>query len=191
MEEGIRATEKLCTEKNENRGRMPDTDRRRLLRHVAPLSVGFLGGCTSLRTDLLGGAEQSDPEYLSHSGVTYSHPAVSLELSTETASIGDSLRVEITNDSIEDVVLGCDVPWAIQSEEDGKWNHVAWTRGRYLQACITMLSSGATINEQVPLSMERLTEASDVAVEKLEPGLYRFVLIGPKPYPVKDFELTI
>ena len=89
--------------------------------------------------------------------------------------------------------MGCNVPWAIQSYEDGTWRHLLWTDQRWYNMCYSAIAPGDTITTTVTLSETALADNQGIsdgeANVTLTPGKYRFVLVGIDPPLAVNFRL--
>jgi hypothetical protein len=163
-------------------------DRRHLL-GVAASGVGAAG----LYWTGFGRQSADGPRPLSeaHGGnrVTYSHEQIELVGATEAVETGEPARFEITNTGSASVGLGCQVPWTIQRREDGEWSDVLWTDADAFALCSTELSPGGTTSETVTMSRAALDDHG-IVESSLNPGQYRFVLLGVDPFLATDFRLV-
>ncbi|WP_459194665.1 hypothetical protein [Halosimplex sp. J119] len=155
-------------------------------------ALTLLGGGAVGRTlgvGPLGSNSDSRPAYLESEPITYEREPLQLRAPTDAVRRGESITFEIhhTGES-EDVSLGCNIPWAIQTDEDGAWNHLVWTDQRWLLLCLTMLSPGDTATVTVPLSPSELADGHGVSEEEADvtftPGKYRFVVLSDPPVAV-------
>lgn len=150
-------------------------------------SAAVLSGCSArgLRTD--GGKDLES--YQPDKEIVYDHDDLSLEVLQDTIHHKDEVEFRVSNTSQSQVTLGCDNPWALQKNTDGKWQHVTWTNQKYYDLCASLLPPGDSITETVTLSESKLeTQASEVKAE-LTPGNYRFVVLGSSPFLAVDFEV--
>ena len=133
--------------------------------------------------------KNAQPAYRGNEQVVYEHPDLKLRLLQETVQLGDTIEFEVTNRGDSKTTLGCKNPWAIQRRLDGEWRHVTWTGDRYYQMCATVLSPGSSLVESITLSESKLARYPDEYSVELQPGKYRFLLLGSSPYLALDFEI--
>ncbi|QPV62792.1 hypothetical protein I7X12_19030 [Halosimplex litoreum] len=142
-----------------------------------------------------GFGRQSDdgPRALSeaHGGnrVADSHGRLELASATEDVEFGEPARFEIGNTGPSTVGVGCQVPWTIQRRESGGWSDVLWTDSNAFAQRATELSPGGTTSETVTMSRAALDDHGIVELS-LNPGRYRFVLLGVDPFLATDFRLV-
>lgn len=162
------------------------------MRRRAVLASGVVGlfacaGCTA--PGRLAHARQDWPEYGDHAAVVDEHEELELRLRDGPVHLGDTIEFEVTNVGTADVSLGCDNPWALQRYADDGWRHVTWTADRYYQLCLTLLAPGNARVESFTVSVGKLEERASEVETALEPGRYRFVLLGPDPFLAREFEV--
>ncbi|ELZ24175.1 hypothetical protein C475_13037 [Halosimplex carlsbadense 2-9-1] len=121
--------------------------------------------------------------------VAYSHERLELVSATETVELGEPARFEIRNTGPSPVGLGCQVPWTVQRRGDGEWSDVLWTDADAFAQCSTELAPGGTTSETVTMSQAALDDHGTVELA-LNPGRYRFVLLGVNPFLATDFRLV-
>ena len=162
----------------------------RMKRHTLLASLGAgtaaLSGCTALghRTD------NTEAEYYRAEPVAYNRADLTLSLSNDSVSVGDTIELETRNTGSSKVTLGCNNPWAIQYHTDGEWKHVAWTGNRFYDLCATILRPGEAHTESFTLSESALAETASEVQLSLTEGTYRVVLIGTSPYLARNFDIV-
>ena len=149
-------------------------------------SATALAGCPTIRAP----QNESEVAYQIGHAVTYDHEVLDLRPLQEEVHLGETIAFEVTNTSDSKTGLGCHNPWAIQRHSEDEWRHVTWTADRYHQMCLLLLPPGDSVEAEVTLSESALeAQASDVRSE-LEPGTYRFLLLGSSPNLAVDFEVS-
>lgn len=130
-------------------------------------------------------------EYAEDDEVAYDHDDLRFRASQAAVHRGETIEFEVTNTTDSRVPVGCNVPWAIERHADDTWYTVTWTGREYYQMCASALPSGESYVERVTLSTDALDrQTGDVEVRgELQPGRYRFVLLGPSPFLAVDFEV--
>lgn len=134
-------------------------------------------------------ANESGPAYRGNKRVVYDHPDLELRPRQERVRLGETVAFEVTSTGDSRVSLGCNNPWALQRRSGGRWRHVTWTGDRYYQLCATLLPPGESRVERVTLSESGLDGYPDEYSADLRPGRYRFLLLGPSPYPAVEFDV--
>lgn len=136
----------------------------------------------------------SEPAYFEAGEIVYEREPLQLRAPTDAVRRENSITFEVqhTGES-ENISLGCNIPWAIQSYEDGTWEHLVWTNQRWHQMCATLIAPGDTLTTTVPLSAEALTDdhgmSEDEANVTFTPGKYRFILVGSNPPLAVNFRV--
>jgi hypothetical protein len=159
--------------------------RRSLLASLGAGTVA-LSGCTALghRTDDTG------PAYYDAEPVAYNRADLTLSLSNDSVSPGDTITLETRNTGESKITLGCKNPWAIQYHTDGEWKHVTWTSSRVFQMCATILSPEGSHTQSFTLSESALAETASEVEMPLAEGTYRVLLIGTSPYLARNFDIV-
>lgn len=119
--------------------------------------------------------------YTEDDRIAYKHRDIRLSRGQDTIHLGEEIEFEITNTSDSRISLGCHNPWAIETYLDGGWRTVTWTGDDYYDLCATLLSPGESRVETITVAADHLERRGDVRTE-LQPGTYRFVLLGPSPF---------
>lgn len=160
-------------------------NRRSLLASLGAGTVA-LSGCTALgyRPDDTG------PGYYRAEPVAYNRADLSLSLSNDAVSLGDTIELETRNTGESKISLGCKNPWAIQYHTDGEWEHVTWTSNRVFQMCATILFPGGSHTQSFTLSESALAETASEVQLPLAEGTYRILLIGTSPYLARNFDIV-
>lgn len=136
----------------------------------------------------------SQPAYYEAGSIVYERKPLQLRVPTDTVPQGDSITFEVhhTGES-ENISLGCNIPWAIQKYEDGKWKHVVWTDQRWHDMCATSIAPGDTLIITVPLSATALATKEGISEGEADvtftPGKYRFVLVHANPRLAVNFRV--
>lgn len=168
-----------------------DLSRREALRGgaAAVLGTGTVAAYLALGD---GPLAESRPAYLDRQPVVYERDDLRVRPVGEAARLGGSAAFAVTNTDEETVGLGCHVPWALQALDDGHWHHVTWTPGRFYSMCLTALEPGGRTSVTVPLS-EAVIASDDRRIDdiarSLEPGTYRLVILGTRPYLAVNFQV--
>lgn len=161
--------------------------RRTLLAAVGTGAVS-LSGCTALGKS----ADKSRPGYLGQEPIVYYRDDLTLSIKDQPVRPGDTVEFEATNTGDSAVSLGCHNPWALQYQTDDGWQHVTWTGGRFYLLCLSRLSPGESVTEEVPLSEEKMAAQEEISTVQrpLRPGAYRLILVGPTPYLALQFNIV-
>lgn len=141
-----------------------------------------------------GSNNSSQPAYFELKPIVYEREPLQLRALRDAVHRGDSVTFEVRHiGESENISLGCHIPWAIQTYEDGKWKHVVWTDQRWHELCATSISPGETLNITVPLSATALADTGAVSEAEAEvtftPGKYRFILVGANPPLAVNFRV--
>ncbi|WP_407661679.1 immunoglobulin-like domain-containing protein [Haladaptatus caseinilyticus] len=118
--------------------------------------------------------------------------AISQEISTgpwKPVTDGETFDFTVTNKSTTEISLGCDNPWTLQQQKNGRWREMMWTISDVFPACLTTLTLGDTITETVTLRRSALETKSEIVKHEFVPGLYRFVLLAPDPFFAISFRI--
>ncbi|ACV10822.1 hypothetical protein Huta_0635 [Halorhabdus utahensis DSM 12940] len=172
--------------------------RRELLGAGALALLGGGAAATAAGFGPLATNDTDEPVYFDSAfdPITYERESLRLQAPTDAVPRGESITFELhhTGES-EDISLGCHVPWAIQRYEDGTWEHVVWTDGRWTLLCGTTISPGETQTITVPLSATALAgEEHGVTEEEADgvaftPGKYRFFVLANNPPLAVNFRV--
>lgn len=144
-----------------------------------------VSGCTAPGNS--SSEDVSRPDYWDDADVVYDHDDLVIEPSRDSVRLGNAIEFEVANTGTSGVPLGCNNPWAIQAAVDGGWRHVTWTAGRYYTLCLTSLVSGESKTVAVTMSEPELERHAAEFQADLDPGRYRFVLLGPRPFLAREF----
>ena len=158
------------------------------------ISVG--AGATALAGCIAVAEPEDTPQagYQGEQEVVYEREPLQLLTRTDEVHVGDSITFEVrhTGDS-ENISLGCNIPWAIQKYEDGKWKHAVWTDQRWHQMCATLIAPGDTLTTTVPLSATELADEQGISEAEADvtftPGKCRFILVGSNPSLAVNFRV--
>lgn len=129
-------------------------------------------------------AEYRDDEY-----IAYTHESLRLDVDRDVVTRGETISFEVTNTGDEAAIVGCHNPWAIEKSVDEHWHTLAWTGLKYSQLCATFVPPGESKVEAITMSESHLKDRTERLSANLEPGKYRFVLLGPSPFLAIDFEI--
>lgn len=165
--------------------------RRTLLAGGALSLLGVAGIGTVYGFDPLGGDENCEYQYRCDGEIVYEHEDLDLHTKTPSVRRGEAARFDLRNRSEEPIPVGCNLPWALQTESEDRWRHVTWTAGRYYDLCFQAIRGGDRLRIRIPMSTTDLEADRDVAdlAVSLEPGRYRLVLVGTEPHLAADFEM--
>ena len=129
--------------------------KRRDVLGAGALLLGGSGVGTAVGIGPLASNTASEPAYAEAGSIVYEQEPLQLRTRSEAVRRGDSITFEVHHaGESENISLGCNIPWAIQSYEDGTWKHVVWTDQRWHQMCATLIAPGDTLTTTVPLSAE-------------------------------------
>ncbi|WP_276274106.1 hypothetical protein [Haloarcula litorea] len=167
--------------------------RREILGAGAVLLGGGVVG-TAVGVDPVPADTASEPAYLEDGEVVYEREPLRLRAPTDTARRGGSIAFEVHHAGTSGRIdLGCNVPWAVQSYEEGTWNHVVWTDERWHDLCATVIGPGDTLATTVPLSAAGVADERGVSGPEADvtftPGTHRFVLAGTSPPLAVNFNV--
>jgi len=156
------------------------------------LGAGTVGTAAGLGP--LASNTASEPTYFEEESIVYEREPLQLRAPTDAVPRGDSLTFEVHhNGESENISLGCNIPWAIQSYEDGTWKHVVWTDQRWHDLCATLIAPGDTLTTTVSLSATALADNQGISEEEADvtftPGKYRFILVGSNPPLAVNFRV--
>ena len=159
--------------------------RRRLLRLVGASASVPLAGCTvsAFRSE----EASSDPEYVDEADVVYEHEQLTLTVQPETVRLGDRVEFELQNQGTSKFTLGCHNPWALQRQTNDGWTHLTWTAEGYYDLCAFVLPAGEHTTVELKLSESALTDVAAPLSGELQPGTYRFLILGTTPYLAVEF----
>ena len=166
-------------------------------REVLGAGAVLLGGSavgTAVGIGPLASNTDSEPAYFEAGSIVYEREPLQLRAQTEAVRRGDSITFEgrHTGES-ENISLGCNIPWAIQTHEDGTWKHVVWTDQRWYDMCATSIAPGDTLTTTVPLSGTALADNHGISEGEADvtftPGKYRFVLVHSNPPLAVNFRV--
>jgi len=168
--------------------------RRKLLGAGALAVLGGSAVGTALGIGPLALNDSSQPAYLDLKPTVYEREPLRLRALKDAVHRGESVRFEIRHiGESEDISLGCHIPWAIQTYEDGKWKHAVWTDHRWHNMCATSISPGETLNTTVPLSAAALSDKRAISKAEADitftPGKYRFIMIDANPPLAVNFRV--
>lgn len=168
--------------------------RRKLLGAGALTLLGGGAVGTALGIGPMASNNSSQPAYFELKPIVYEREPLQLRAHRDTVRRGETITFEIrhTGES-EDISLGCHIPWAIQTYEDGKWKHAVWTDQRWHAMCATAISPGETLTISVPLSATALADKGAISEAEADvtftPGKYRFILVHANPPLAVNFRV--
>lgn len=158
---------------------------------AAILGGGILG--LALGAGPMDSEKPNSPGYQEDSRIVYERENVLLTIKPDVVEQPEEITVEIQHTgNTGSIFLGCNIAWAVQKYVEGEWEHVAWTGSRYVDLCDTRIQPGQSKIETVQLSIPEMKddpEITDIAVDELSPGKYRFVLLGEKPFVAVNFDV--
>lgn len=166
-------------------------------REVLGAGAVLLGGSavgTAVGIDPLASNTDAEPAYFEAGAIVYERAPLHLRAQTAAVRRGESITFEVRHTGASETIsLGCNISWAIQTHEDGTWNHVVWTDQRWHDLCATLIAPGDTLTTTVPLSGTALADDHDVSEGEADvtftPGTYRFVLVHANPPVAVDFRV--
>lgn len=162
--------------------------RRRLLRVSGAVVSASLAGCSA--SALPPSDDSSRPAYVDGTDVVSDHDQVTLSVAPDTVHVGEDVVFDIRNQSPSDVTLGCHNPWALQQHTDDGWAHRTWTADGYYDLCARILPTGERTTIEFTLAAGALPERATALEDALQPGRYRFLLLGLTPYLGVEFTVT-
>ena len=163
-------------------------ERRALLSMFGAGAISVMAGCTVLGQQS-GGSDDPKPAYIGKEDVVTGCKNICLKIQSKPVRLDQQVKIMVVNEGDETASLGCNLPWALQRYSDGSWNHVAWTGDRYYDLCTAVLKPEDSQEVTFTLSESGLKQqASDVRAP-INPGRYRFLLIGAEPHYALEFEV--